>query len=510
MSQTPPTYDVVIVGSGLGGLQCAAILAREGYSVCVLEKNKQIGGNLQIFARDKCIFDTGVHYIGGLDEGQNLYQFFKYLEIMDDLNLRKMDLDGFDNITFAGDENTYKIPQGYDRFIKSLSEQFPGEETAIIDYCEKIKDICKAFPLYNVEKGSAHLLNPDLLGTNAKDYIDSLTDNVTLQNVLAGTNILYAGYADKTPLYVHALVTNTYIESSWRCVDGGSQIAKLLVKQIRKHGGEIFKHKEVTRFVFEEDVLRYVELKNGERFEAKHFISNIHPKQTVEMVEAGRLRKAFRSRIGSLENTVSVFSVHIVFKENVFPYLNHNIYHYKQLDVWNTMSYTDEEWPLGYMISTSASSKSETWAESMTLMMYMNYEDMKPWCDSFNTVADERDRGADYEAFKDRYAEKALVELEKKYPDIREKIASIYTSTPLTYRDYIGNGDGSLYGIKKDHNDPLKSFISPKTKIPNLFLTGQNLNMHGILGVTVGAIITCSEFVGADYLVDKIHEANGR
>ena len=174
------------------------------------------------------------------------------------------------------------------------------------------------------------------------------------------------------------------------------------------------------------------------------------------------------------------------------------------------MSYTDEEWPLGYMISTSASSKSETWAESMTLMMYMNYEDMKPWCDSFNTVADERDRGADYEAFKDRYAEKALVELEKKYPDIREKIASIYTSTPLTYRDYIGNGDGSLYGIKKDHNDPLKSFISPKTKIPNLFLTGQNLNMHGILGVTVGAIITCSEFVGADYLVDKIHEANGR
>ncbi len=76
-------YDVVIVGSGLGGLVSAIILAKEGYSVCVLEKNNQYGGNLQTFVRNKTIFDTGVHYIGGLDKGQNLYQYFKYLDILD-------------------------------------------------------------------------------------------------------------------------------------------------------------------------------------------------------------------------------------------------------------------------------------------------------------------------------------------------------------------------------------------------------------------------------------------
>jgi all-trans-retinol 13,14-reductase len=58
-------YDIVVVGSGLGGLVSAIILAKEGYSVCVLEKNNQFGGNLQTFVRDKTIFDTGIHYIGG-------------------------------------------------------------------------------------------------------------------------------------------------------------------------------------------------------------------------------------------------------------------------------------------------------------------------------------------------------------------------------------------------------------------------------------------------------------
>ena len=60
-------YDVVIVGSGIGGLSTALILAKNGKKVCVLEKNQQLGGNLQVFSRDKKIFDTGVHYLGGLD-----------------------------------------------------------------------------------------------------------------------------------------------------------------------------------------------------------------------------------------------------------------------------------------------------------------------------------------------------------------------------------------------------------------------------------------------------------
>ena len=82
------------------------------------------------------------------------------------------------------------------------------------------------------------------------------------------------------------------------------------------------------------------------------------------------------------------------------------------------------------------------------------------------------------------------------------------TSTPLSYRDYIGSNRGSIYGYVKDADNPLRSFISPRTKVKNLLLTGQSLNMHGILGVTIGAILTCSEIIGMEKLLNMILEAN--
>src|SRR5260221_7106832 len=114
-------YDVVIIGSGLGGLACGTLLAKEGYKVCVLERNKQLGGNLQTFARDKVIFDSGVHYVGGLDEGQNLYQIFKYLEIMDKMKIQRMDESVVDEIMFVNDPKTYYHAQGYENFIATLA-----------------------------------------------------------------------------------------------------------------------------------------------------------------------------------------------------------------------------------------------------------------------------------------------------------------------------------------------------------------------------------------------------
>ncbi|MBL8881143.1 MAG: hypothetical protein JNG88_18695, partial [Phycisphaerales bacterium] len=74
--------------------------------------------------------------------------------------------------------------------------------------------------------------------------------------------------------------------------------------------------------------------------------------------------------------------------------------------------------------------------------------------------------------------------------------------------DYIGTPDGNMYGIRKDSASPLRTFLSPRTKVPNLLLTGQNLNMHGLLGVTVGSVSTCAEIVGKSYLLKKVHAAS--
>ena len=502
-------YDVVIIGSGLGGLCSAFILAKEGYKVCVLEKNRQLGGSLQVFSRDKVIFDTGIHYIGGLSEGQNLNRYFKYFGLMDKLKLKQMDMEGFDVITFKGDPTEYKYSQGYTNFIRSLSDQFPGEQVNIERYCDKIKEICTFFPLYNLEEGTKDLFSATFLRTDTKTYLESVTSNKKLQNVLAGTNPLYAGEANKTPLYVHALVLNTYIESAWKCVDGGAQIAKHLADGIKAMGGEIYNYSEASKFNFSGNEIKNVELTDGQLVEGKTFISNCDLSKTLDMVEPGHIRQAYRSRIQNLENTPSTFILCIVLKKNSLPYFNFNKYHYDVDDVWDPINYDESSWPKGFALFPQCSSKNPGYTDSLIVMGYMRLEEMNDWSDVKSTIPkNENFRGEGYEEFKEKKSQLLLNTLQAHMPELKGNIESYYASTPLTYRDYIGSKDGTMYGISKDYRDPLKTFISPKTRVPNLLLTGQNLNLHGVLGVTVSSVVTCSELLGQQYLVKKINQSS--
>ena len=504
-------YDIVVIGSGLGGLVSANILAREGYSVCVLEKNNQYGGNLQTFVRDKTIFDTGVHYIGGLLEGQNLYQYFQYLDIYDGLRLKRLDEAGFDVITFDNDAAEYNHAQGYKNFENSLISQFPEEKEGIQKYIAKLQETCNKFPLYNLKLGKPYYDDKEIFQLPARECINSFTSNKKLQAVLAGSNLLYAGEGDKTPFYVHALSVNSYIESAYRCVNGGSQISKLLIRRLKEHGGKAYRHHEVTGFGFEDKKITSAFCKNGREIKGKLFISNIEPKLTLDLVGKDKFRKSYTNRIKQVESTISAFSLHIVFKRESFPYLNKNYYHFKDhTKVWTGHQYTEETWPESYMVSMGVKKNMDGWADQLTAITYMRYDDVLPWKDTFNTVAEKQYRGQTYEEFKKAKTEVFIKELEKKFPNIRECIHSVHTSTPLSYRDYIGCNHGAMYGYVKDVNHPMRSFISPRTKISNLFFTGQSLNMHGILGVTISGVVTCSEILGREYLLDKILEANNK
>ncbi len=497
-------YDVIVVGCGLGGLLCGAILSKEGYRVCMVEKNDKIGGALQTFVRDGVRFDVGVHYFGGFAPGQNLYQLFKFVGIHDKLKVSRLDESGFDRIIFSGDQNEYPLSQGHNLFIQNLLPFFPGEKMALTRYIDKLHEMCAYFPLYNLSNKRKKKLGAKFEELNAKDFISSITSDTKLKMVLAATNPLYAGEPETTPFYLHALINNSYIESAWRCVGGGSQIATQLTKLIKHNGGVFYLKAAVEKFIVKNGMLSSVVLENRQQLEADQFISNIHPAKTMEMIDPAVIRKSYRNRIMSLQNTTSAFIVNAVLKKGFLEYWNYNRYYYRQNDVWTCHRYREDTWPPGLVAFMSSNRGEDGFAEGITLMSYMNFSDVRQWNRTFNTVSRPGDRGKDYLDFKQKKAEKLIKAAEEIIPGLSENIVSFTSSTPLTFRDYLGTKDGSIYGVMKDCRKPLHAFISPRTKIQNLFLAGQNLDLHGILGVTISSILTCSEFMRSPKLIDRI------
>ena len=494
-------YDILIIGSGLGGLVCAYVLSKNGYKVAVFEKNAQIGGCLQTFKRFGLKFDIGMHYVGSLEEGEILHRLFTYLGLLN-VPVSRLDKNGYDVISLAGTE--YRYASGYDNFVDTLTKSFPGRRSEIETYVKRIREIAHASPLYNIQEVNNHtFINTDYIKISINDFIASITSDYRLQNVLVGNLPLYAGVKDKTPTYIHALINTFYIQSAFRIIGGSDKIAESLADSIRNFGGKIFTKSEIKEIICDDKKATAVRLINNEIIEANHFISNIHPETTIKIINTPLIRKIYKDRIRNLQNTISNFTVFIKFKKNATPYLNYNYYYYANEDVWKSISYDPLHYPDSYLYMHQCHEDRAIFAQSAELIGYMNFEEVAKWA---NTSVGKR--GDDYKAFKEEKARKLLDKLEESFPGINAAIESYETSSPLTYRDYTATKDGSMYGIVRDKNFPIQTLVSQRTKIPNLFMTGQNINSHGILGVSIGAIITCAEFLGINHIIKDIQNTN--
>ena len=267
-------------------------------------------------------------------------------------------------------------------------------------------------------------------------------------------------------------------------------------------------HAEVKKIVGKDGLVDHIVLADGRQIGGQQFISGLHPSRTIAMTENDNFRGAYRSRIAKLENSPGTFMINAVLKPGTFPYLNYNYYHHATDSAWDGIHYTADNWPQTYGMFVSAGAGKLQYADNLSLMTYMRYEEVAAWHNTFNTDSFPDSRGDDYQAFKMEKAGKLLDVAERQFPGLRDCIQAYYVATPLTYRDYLAMPDGSMYGVAKDANDPLKAFISPATRLGNLYLTGQNMNLHGILGVTMSSIVTCAELVGMEQLVNDIIETN--
>ena len=493
-------YDIIIIGSGLGGLECGAILSKEGYNVCVLEKNENFGGCFQTYNRRGHRLDTGIHYVGSLDDGQIMNQYFRYLGIMDKLKLRKLDENAFDQIHYHG--KVYNYAMGHERFIDTLARQFPAERDNLRRYVEQLKEVGNLISVDNLRQGVIATEGMRYFCTSAANLICQTISNPDLQEVLAGSALLYGGIRNLSTFYGHAMINNSYIESAYRFVDGTMQVSTELINVIRSNGGTVLNNAEVTRIVADDTGAKGV-MVNGEEFiGARNIISNVHPQRTLELLDKSRLIKnAYITRINSLPNTYGIFSIYLIAKPKSLKYNNFNVYLHGNNSVW----YDRQNYPghtTNCMISMQAHTTDSEWAEVVTILTPMYFDEVAEWADTRP-----EQRGERYRLFKEAKTRQVLDFIKQHGIDLEPYVDAIFTTSPLSYRDYTATPEGSAYGIIKDYKCPQVGFVSTRTKLGNLYLTGQNLNVHGALGVTLTAIITCADFLGQAYLAKKVAEA---
>ena len=488
-------YDVVIIGSGLGGLACGRILSEAGERVLVLESGTQAGGCLQSYKRKGFAFDTGFHYIGGLDEGQSLHAAFRLFGLLS-LPWKRLDAE-FDRVTIDG--RTFAFAQGFDTFTRRLTEDFPEESDALRRYARLLQQMSvQQWDALNPHNNEPFASSP-LFDQNAYQYLTETFRNPLLIQVLSGTSLKTELRRESLPLFSFLHGNSSFVESSWRLAGDSSLLVQALTDGIRANGGEVVCRAHVTELVERGGKLAYAVCSNGERYEADLFISDIHPAQTCDLLKDELLlKKSYRNRMHRLANTFGMFTVSLLLKPGSVEYFNWNHYMYsKHADVWALPS--EEGTVGGLLVSCRAPETGGRYARQIDLLTPMGWEPCERW--SHTQVGK---RGADYETMKQRLADACIALAEEVVPGLRGQVEACYTSTPLTYRDYTLTPDGSAYGVRKDCNAPLATWLSPRTPVPNLFLTGQNLMLHGVHGVTMTALFTCAEILGKEKMWNMI------
>ena len=491
---------VCIIGSGLGGLTCGVILAKNGYEVTVLEQGVQVGGCLQCFTRRGARFETGMHFIGSAAEGQTMHRIMSYLEMTDDVRLSQLDTTGYEVIGLGGQQ--YRFANGREAFIEQLVSCFPNQRDNLERYFDAVEDVAHASSLASMRNASSTAaLHAEHQLRSINSVIDELISDPLLAKVLVGNLPLYAAERDKTPFATHAFVMDFYNQSAFRIVGGSDAIAHSLARTIERYGGQVLTRQRAVKIVCDDTHATGVETATGDYFSADYVISDAHPMRTLELTDSHLIRPAFRQRVNAMKQTVGVFAVYLQFRENTLPYMNHNYYGYNTDTPWGCEFYDEQSWPKGflYMHFCDRDTGNGQWsmvhgqcpfARTGVILSYMQWRDVEQWAGT--TVGH---RGQDYEDFKQRKAEKLIASLDKHIPGTAQAIEHYYTSTPLTYRDYTGTEGGSMYGIAKDIGLGPAGRVPHRTKIPNLLQTGQNINSHGMQGVLVGTMVTCSDLI---------------
>jgi all-trans-retinol 13,14-reductase len=509
-------YDTIIIGSGMGSLATASILAKEGQKVLVLERHYTAGGFTHIFKRKGYEWDVGIHYIGEVGRPNSAVK--KLFDYVSDNELKWADMgDVYDRIIIG--EMEYDFVKGVSNFKEKMASYFPDEEEAITKYVNFVFEANRASRKYFTEKAIPSWMSKFIGKKMRKPYLKfsdqttyevlrSLTSNEELIKVLTGQYGDYGLPPKQSSFVMHASVARHYMSGGNFPIGGSSQIVETIDPVIEASGGTILVRAEVKEILIEKNKAVGVQMEDGNIFKAKNIISGAGIINTYnkllpdEIVSKYSLKDQLQKVTPSVAHICLYIGLNGTPKELEIPKTNLWIYpndgdHDFCVDRY--LKNNDAPFPLVYVSFPAAKDPdwSNRYSEKSTVdvLTLMPYELVEQWKESKWMK-----RGSEYESFKEKIAQRLLNILYKYQPQLKGKVDHYELSTPLSTKHFVNYDKGEIYGLDHTPKRYRQRFLQPRTPIKNLYLTGQDIVTAGVAAALFSGVLTASAMTGKNIM----------
>lgn len=500
-------FDAIVIGSGIGGLACAAFLSKAGKRVLVLERHYVAGGFTHTFKRRGYEWDVGVHYVGEVHRPNSVLR--RLFDTITGGRLGWAPMSEIYDRVCIGDD-VYELCAGTQKLKQQLNDYFPQEKAAIDRYFHLVFQVTRDARNFFANRALPPILSTftrplmtrgflRLASQTTREVIGSLTNNPKLLGVLTAQYGDYGLPPRESSFAIHAMVAKHYFEGGSYPVGGSGSIFATIEPVIQQAGGQVLVKADVLQIMTRRGAAHGVRLKNGDEIMAPLVISDAGVANTYGRLLSADDREKFgvMNLLSGVHPSLAHICLYIGIKKSSrdleLGKANYWIYPHYDHDQSIADYLRDPASPLPVAYISFPSAKDPSWDERYPGRATLEVIGFTPyaWFKKWEQTAWMK-RGDEYQAYKEKLTERLLEQLFRFVPQVKNCIDHHELSTPLSTRHFCNYENGEIYGIEHTPERFRLKWLKPQTPVKGLYLTGQDIVTDGIGGALFAGVLTAS------------------